>query len=27
VVDVGKLFEWPKGEPSEFNEKDAFISL
>jgi cytochrome b6-f complex iron-sulfur subunit len=27
VVDVGKLFEWPKGEPTEFNEKDAFISL
>ena len=27
LVDVGKLFEWPKGEPTEFNEKDAYISL
>jgi cytochrome b6-f complex iron-sulfur subunit len=27
VVDIGKLFEWPKGEPTEFNEKDAFIPL
>ena len=27
VVDIGKLFEWPKGEPSEFDEKDAFISV
>jgi cytochrome b6-f complex iron-sulfur subunit len=27
VVDVGKLFEWPKGEPSHFDDKDAFISV
>ncbi|HEU4931708.1 MAG TPA: hypothetical protein VFT48_06490, partial [Pyrinomonadaceae bacterium] len=27
VVDTGKLFDWPKGEPSKFNEKDAFISI
>lgn len=27
VVDVGKLFEWPKGEPTHFDDKDAFISV
>lgn len=27
VVDVGTLFEWPKGEKSEFDDKDAFISV
>ena len=27
VVDVGTLFEWPKGEPTEFNEPGAFISV
>ncbi|HEX7771380.1 MAG TPA: Rieske 2Fe-2S domain-containing protein [Pyrinomonadaceae bacterium] len=27
VVDVGKLFEWPKGEPSHFDDKDAFINV
>jgi cytochrome b6-f complex iron-sulfur subunit len=27
VVDTGTLFEWPKGEPSHFNDKDAFISI
>ena len=27
VVDIGKLFEWPKGEPSHFDDKDAFISV
>jgi cytochrome b6-f complex iron-sulfur subunit len=27
VVDVGKLFEWPKGEPSHFDDKDAYISV
>jgi len=27
VVDVGTLYEWPKGEPTEFNEKDAFIRV
>ncbi|HET6978505.1 MAG TPA: Rieske 2Fe-2S domain-containing protein [Pyrinomonadaceae bacterium] len=26
VVDTGKLFSWPKGEPSQFNDDDAFIS-
>jgi len=27
VVDIGKLFEWPKGEPSHFDDKDAYISV
>ena len=27
VVDVGTLFEWPKGEKSEFDEPGAFISV
>jgi cytochrome b6-f complex iron-sulfur subunit len=27
VVDTGKLFEWPKGEPGHFNDPDAFIPL
>ncbi len=27
VVDVGTLFEWPKGEKSEFDEPGAFISI
>ena len=27
VVDIGKLFEWPKGEEGHFNDKDAFIPL
>jgi cytochrome b6-f complex iron-sulfur subunit len=27
VVDVGTLYEWPKGEPTEFNETGAFISV
>jgi cytochrome b6-f complex iron-sulfur subunit len=27
VVDTGKLFEWPKGEPGHFNDTDAFIPL
>ena len=27
VVDVGKLFEWPKGEEGHFKDKDAFIPL
>jgi cytochrome b6-f complex iron-sulfur subunit len=27
VVDVGTLFEWPKGEASEFDNKDAFIPV
>jgi len=26
-VDIGKLFEWPKGEPSHFDDKDAYISV
>jgi cytochrome b6-f complex iron-sulfur subunit len=27
VVDIGKLFEWPKGEPGHFNDPDAYIPL
>ncbi|HYE64166.1 MAG TPA: Rieske 2Fe-2S domain-containing protein [Pyrinomonadaceae bacterium] len=27
VVNVGRLYEWPKGEKSEFNEPGAYISL
>jgi hypothetical protein len=27
VVDVGTLFEWPKGEKSEFDEPGAYISV
>jgi len=27
VVDVGKLFEWPKGGTNHFNDTDAFIPL
>jgi cytochrome b6-f complex iron-sulfur subunit len=27
VVDIGTLFEWPKGEASEFDNKDAFIPV
>jgi cytochrome b6-f complex iron-sulfur subunit len=27
VVDVGTLFEWPKGEKSEFDDPGAFISV
>jgi cytochrome b6-f complex iron-sulfur subunit len=27
VVDVGKLFEWPKGGTNHFNDPDAFIPL
>jgi cytochrome b6-f complex iron-sulfur subunit len=27
VVDVGKLFSWPKGEPSQFDDRDAYISV
>ena len=27
LVDTGKLFSWPKGEPSHFDDKDAFISV
>ncbi|HZJ46854.1 MAG TPA: Rieske 2Fe-2S domain-containing protein [Pyrinomonadaceae bacterium] len=27
VVDVGKLFEWPKGGTNQFNDTDAFIPL
>lgn len=27
VVDIGTLFKWPKGEPTEFNEEDAFIPV
>ena len=27
LVDTGKLFSWPKGEPTQFNDKDAFISI
>ncbi len=27
VVDVGKLFEWPKGEVGHFNDPDAYIPL
>ena len=27
LVDVGKLYEWPKGEPGHFNDPGAFISL
>jgi cytochrome b6-f complex iron-sulfur subunit len=27
VVDTGKLFSWPKGEQSHFDDKDAFISI
>jgi cytochrome b6-f complex iron-sulfur subunit len=27
IVDTGKLFSWPKGETSHFDDKDAFISV
>ena len=27
VVDIGKLYKWPKGETNEFNEKGAYIPL
>ena len=27
VVDTGKLFSWPKGEVSHFDDKDAFITV
>ena len=27
VVDTGKLFEWPKGEPSHFDDEGAFIRV
>jgi len=27
LVDTGKLFSWPKGESSHFDDKDAFISV
>jgi cytochrome b6-f complex iron-sulfur subunit len=27
VVDLGTLYKWPKGEPTEFNEDGAFISV
>jgi cytochrome b6-f complex iron-sulfur subunit len=27
LVDTGKLFSWPKGETSHFDDKDAFISV
>jgi cytochrome b6-f complex iron-sulfur subunit len=27
VVDVGKLYSWPKGEPSQFDEDGAFIRV
>jgi cytochrome b6-f complex iron-sulfur subunit len=27
VVDISKLYEWPKGEEGHFNDKGAFIQL
>ena len=27
VVDIGTLYSWPKGEPSEFDETGAFIRV
>ena len=27
VVDIGTLYKWPKGEPSEFDEPGAFIRV
>ena len=27
VVDISKLYEYPKGEPSHFDDKDAYISV
>lgn len=27
VVNIGKLYDWPKGEPSDFNEPGAYIPL
>ena len=27
VVDIGTLYKWPKGEPTEFDEEGAFISV
>ena len=27
VVDIGKLYAWPKGEPSEFDDEGAFIRV
>ena len=27
IVDIGTLYHWPKGEPTEFNDKGSFISV
>ncbi len=27
VVDIGTLYKWPKGEPTEFDEPGAFIRV
>jgi len=27
VVDVGRLYEWPKGQPSEFDDKGAYLQV
>jgi hypothetical protein len=27
VVDIGTLYEWPKGEKSEFDDDGAFIRV
>jgi cytochrome b6-f complex iron-sulfur subunit len=27
IVDVSKLYQWPKGQPSQFNDKGAFLSV
>ena len=27
VVDVGRLYEWPKGQPTEFDERGAFLQV
>jgi cytochrome b6-f complex iron-sulfur subunit len=27
IVDVAKLYQWPKGQPSQFNDKGAFLPV
>jgi cytochrome b6-f complex iron-sulfur subunit len=27
LVDVSRLYQWPKGQPSQFNEKDAYLQV
>jgi hypothetical protein len=27
VVDTSKLYQWPKGQPSHFNDPGAYVSV